>query len=185
MDVADVFCTQQLILKRPPFRQVSHGLTSLQVLTSHYCCEEETSHVLVSHPWTPSRKHTKQRMHNMLICSYCMYYTTSKTSVKISAYIGIKNNVFHDVPKWKKKLLGIYMATDLKSNHRIIVIRNCKDFDAIHSSFSPAHMCSLQYFASFYGLGKIIILFNSLGSEGALCQARHAFMFSLECIFIS
>lgn len=66
------------------------------------------------------------------------------------------------------KLLGIHVATGLKSNHRIIVIRNCKDLDVIQSSFTPAHMCSLKYFASFYGLRKINIIINSLGSERAL-----------------
>lgn len=126
--------------------------------------------MLVSHPWTPSRKHTKQRMHSMLICSYCMYYTTYKTSVKISAYIGIKTKMFFMKSQNGKntKLVGIYVATDLKSNHRIIVIRNCKDLDVIQSSFTPAHMCCLQYFASFYGLRKINILFKSLGSARAL-----------------
>lgn len=126
--------------------------------------------MLVSHRWTPSRKHTKQCMHNMLICSYCMYHTTSKTSVKISGYIGIKRKCFSLSTNMGKncKLLGIYGATDLKSNHRIIVIRNCKDLDVIQSSFTPAHMCSLQYFASFYQLRKINILINSLGSERAL-----------------
>lgn len=99
-----------------------------------------------------------------------MYYTTYKTSVKISAYIGIKRKkIFYDVSKWKNiKLLGVFVATDLKSNHRITVVRNCKDLDVIQSSFTPAHMCSLKYFASFYGLRKINIIINCLGSERAL-----------------
>lgn len=70
--------------------------------------------------------------------------------------------------KKASKLLGIYIETDLKSNHRIIVIRNCKDLDVIQSSFTLDHMCSRQYFASFYGLRKINIFINSLGSERAL-----------------
>lgn len=66
------------------------------------------------------------------------------------------------------KLVGIYVATGLKSNHRIIVIRNCKDLDVVQSSFIPAQKCSLQHFASFYGLRKINILFNSLVSVSTL-----------------
>lgn len=66
------------------------------------------------------------------------------------------------------KLLGIDVASNLKSNHRIIVIRNCKDLDAIQFSFTPAHTCSLKYFARFYGLRKINVLINSLGSARAL-----------------
>lgn len=66
------------------------------------------------------------------------------------------------------KLLGIYVATGLKSNHRIIVISNCKDLDVIQSSFIPAQKCSLQHFASFYGLRKTNIFINSLGSTSAL-----------------
>lgn len=126
--------------------------------------------MLVSHPWTPSRKHTKQRMHNMLIGSYCMYYTHLKTSIKISACIGIKIRMFF-VMSWNGKntqLVAIHVATGLKSNHRIIVIRDCKDLDVIQSSFIPAQKCSLQHFSSFYELRKINILINSLGSPSAL-----------------
>lgn len=61
------------------------------------------------------------------------------------------------------KLVGIYVATGLKSNHRIIVIRNCKDLDVIQSYFIPTQKCSLEHFASFYGLRKINILINNLG----------------------